>query len=458
MSQQTDSAEDAGTTPLIAWVEKTLGGRVVRCERQPRWRLAYYLDVERDGQLQTFYFRGARGPGATDQLIREGRLLNLVESHGVPAPHYFGYCENPEGILLAGLAGHEVFQDASEAEQEVLAEEFLTALARWHAIPADEVAALGFSKPKDLREHHLMDLDELEQVYRASITADSPPAPLVEFTLRWLRRNVPDHAGPAVLVQGDTGPGQFLFDDGHITGVIDWELAKFGDPMYDLACIRGRDMSYPFGDFPARLRRYADLSGNALDLDLLRYHSVRTMIITPIAIYPMFATGQLSGIDMVMYVAWDTVYGRAMTQTLAEAIGLTLEDVPFPEGTESPRSWLHRALVSGLQDVVLPAQTDPMNTYRVGALAQLAGHLDLADRHGAAVDAAKLDDAAEILGQRPRTPLEADRQIQELALTSGPERDAELIRYFHRDYVRQERLLGPLLGPLAETATLSPIS
>jgi hypothetical protein len=181
------------------------------------------------------------------------------------------------------------------------------------------------------------------------------------------------------------------------------------------------------------------------------------MIITPIAIYPMFATGQLSGIDMVMYLAWDTVYGRAMTQTLAEAIGLTLDEVPFPEGVQTPRTWLHQALFSGLQDVVLPAQTDPMNTYRVGALAQLAGHLSLADQHGAAVDAAKLDDAAEVLGQRPRTPLDADAQIQALALASGPERDADLIRYFHRDYVRQERLLGPLLGPLAETATLSPI-
>src|SRR5262249_34331265 len=154
------SSEEAVTAPLIAWVEKTIGGRVVRCERQPRWRLAYYLDVERDGTRETFYFRGARGPGATDRLIREGRLLNLVESDGVLAPHYFGYCEDPEGILIAGLAGGEVFQVAPAAEQEVLAEEFLTALARWHAIPAEEVAELGFTPPKNVREHHLMDLEE----------------------------------------------------------------------------------------------------------------------------------------------------------------------------------------------------------------------------------------------------------------------------------------------------------
>ena len=174
MSLQTDSSDDAVTAPLIAWVEKTIGGRVVRCERQPRWRLAYYVDVERDGVHEPFYFRGARGPGATDQLIREGRLLNLVESYGVPAPHYYGYCEEPEGILLAGLSGSE-FPGCTPAEQEVLAEEFLAALARWHAIPAEEIEQLGFEMPKSISEHHLMDLDELERVYRASITADSPP-------------------------------------------------------------------------------------------------------------------------------------------------------------------------------------------------------------------------------------------------------------------------------------------
>ncbi len=460
MSVTAEEKEDGDRTEaaerrLKQWVERTLGGRVVRMERQPRWRLAYFLDVEQDGRTLPLYFRGARGPGDTELLQREGALLNLVESRGVPAPHCYGYCPDPEGILLAGLSGHEMFHRAPAADREELAEQFLTALARWHAIPPQDVAALGFPMPQTPQEQHLMDLDALEATYRASVRATTPPAPLIEFTLRWLRRNVPDRAGPTVLVQGDTGPGQFLFDGSQITGIIDWELAKLGDPMYDLACIRGRDLSYPFGDFAARLRRYSELSGIPLDMDLLRYHSVRTMIITPIAIYPMFATGSVSGVDGVMYLAWDVVYGRAMVQTLAEACGVQLEPVPLPEGATNPRSWLYAELVKGLEEELLPAVSDPLNRYRVGALAQLAGHLQLADRCGRDVDAAKIDDAAALLGRRPGSPREADAAIQELAGSAGPERDADLIRYFWRDYARQEALLGPLRGELAETATLS---
>ena len=442
---------------LVAWVERTVGGRVTAVTRQPRWRPAYFLDVERDGERLPLYFRGRRGNDPTDLLVREGRLLNLLESHGVPVPHCYGFCEQPPGILLTGLPGHEVFQHASAQEQEQIAEEFLAALARWHAIPPEEVAALGFPMPAGPHEQHLMDLDALERTFRASVTPDTPPAPLLEFSLRWLRRNVPDHAGPTVLVQGDTGPGQFLFEGSRITGVVDWELAKLGDAMYDLACIRGRDLAYPFGDFPARLRRYSELSGIPLDMELLRYHSVRTMIITPIAIYPMFATGSLSAVDGVVYLAWDVVYSRAMVQCLAQAVGVALEDVAVPAGEDTPRSWLHDTLVRGLEREVLPAVSDPMNEYRVSSLAQLAGHLSLADRLGPQVDRAKLDDAETLLGFRPGSPREADAAVQELALAAGPERDADLIRYFWRDYRRQEALLGPVLGGLARTATLAPI-
>ena len=36
---------------LAAWVERVVGGRVVGLTRLARWRHAWDLDVERDGQL-----------------------------------------------------------------------------------------------------------------------------------------------------------------------------------------------------------------------------------------------------------------------------------------------------------------------------------------------------------------------------------------------------------------------
>jgi len=40
------------------------------------------------------------------------------------------------------------------------------------------------------------------------------------------------------VLHGDCWPGNLLWRDGRLAGVIDWEEAAFGDPMADLANIR----------------------------------------------------------------------------------------------------------------------------------------------------------------------------------------------------------------------------
>ncbi len=77
-----------------------------------------------------------------------------------------------------------------------------------------------------------------------------------------------------VLVQGDTGPGNFMYADGRVTAVVDWELAHCGDPMDDIAWLSLRATQEPFTDFPTRLREYAALSGNAIDVARVRYYRV----------------------------------------------------------------------------------------------------------------------------------------------------------------------------------------
>jgi len=452
-------AEDVGdnSAAIRAWVEETLRGTVTRIERQPRWREAYYIDVERDGSTDHYYFRASRDGDTDDLIIREGTLLNVLADHGINVPRSYGFCPAVPGILIDGLRGTDMFHRAPPADRAALAEQFVSELAKWHAIPIDAFAEAGLRVPEDPTRHHLMDLDELEANFRSSIRSDTPAAPLLEFTLKWLRANCPTTAGPAVLVQGDTGPGQFLFEGATLTGVIDWEMAKFGDPMYDLVCIRGRDLSYPVDDLASWLTRYSELSGRPLDQDLLRFHSVRTLIMTPVAIYPMIARGTLTGANAAIYQGWDTVYSRAMVQCLAEAIGIELPPVKLPQAQPTSRSWLFEAVSSGLIDELGPMQTDVMAHYRVGALNQIVGHLAIAEQVGAACDEDVLDAAEALLGVRPPDRATADRMVQDAVLTAGPERDADFVRYFWQDYARREQLLGPLLGELAETATLSPM-
>lgn len=46
---------------------------------------------------------------------------------------------------------------------------------------------------------------------RARVDRYGKPAPLLRFCIDWLERNIPDYDGPTVLVQGDTGPGNFMY-------------------------------------------------------------------------------------------------------------------------------------------------------------------------------------------------------------------------------------------------------
>ena len=100
------------------------------------------------------------------------------------------------------------------------------------------------------------------------------PDPALAFSLRWLRDHIPSYDGPPVLVQGDTGPGNFMYLDGRVTAVVDWELAHLGDPMDDIAWLSLRATQEPFTDFPTRLREYEALSGNVVDEVRVRYYQV----------------------------------------------------------------------------------------------------------------------------------------------------------------------------------------
>jgi aminoglycoside phosphotransferase (APT) family kinase protein len=80
--------------------------------------------------------------------------------------------------------------------------------------------------------------------------------------------------GPVVLVQGDSGPGNFMYAGGRVVAVVDWELAHLGDPMDDIAWLTLRATQEPFPDLPARVGEYEALSGHAIDEPRVRYYQV----------------------------------------------------------------------------------------------------------------------------------------------------------------------------------------
>ena len=61
------------------------------------------------------------------------------------------------------------------------------------------------------------------------------PQPIARAGLRWLRRHPPPPAQRVSVVHGDYRTGNFLYRGERIEGVLDWEMAHFGDPLEDLA-------------------------------------------------------------------------------------------------------------------------------------------------------------------------------------------------------------------------------
>jgi aminoglycoside phosphotransferase (APT) family kinase protein len=433
---------DPGWQRAFEWVEARLGGRVVHFERHPRWRPAFYLDVERAGETLPLYFRGDRG--ALDHgvypLEHEMRVLELLEKHGIPVPHVWGFCPEPRGILMQRCAGRSNLATAeSEEERRAVLDHYVEIIARMHAIDPAEAEAIGIRRPRTPEELGLGDLDHWERSYRQKKRRAEP---MIEFTLRWLRRNVPRHRSRVALIQADSG--QFLFERGRITALHDFELATLGDPLAEFAGLRNRTLSEPLGDLRRALRRYEELSGEPADLRAIDYHTVRFGLVTPLATAHVVADPP-PGVELVQYLAWYLIYGRLCLEVLAHAMGLELAPIELPEPATTRHSSAHAALVAMLAP--RPGR-DAYEAYELRAAERVARYLARAEQLGAALAEQDLDEAGALLGRRPGSWGEAEARLEAFVLRAGPDADARLVRYFHRQVRRHEALLAGVLGEL----------
>ena len=108
--------------------------------------------------------------------------------------------------------------------------------------------------------------------------------PIVSLAEQWLADNMPD-CDELVMTHGDYRTGNYLFDEasGHITAMLDWELARIGDFHEDLAWV----LMQVFGTFDNGLFRASDLfereefittyelrSGRTVNRKTLHYYDV----------------------------------------------------------------------------------------------------------------------------------------------------------------------------------------
>jgi len=425
------------------YVEQQLGGRIVAGERQARWRPAWFLELEREGEILPIYFRGARAEAerGVAQLRHEHTCLELLAKHDIPVPRVHGFCSDPEGIVMDRAPGRfDLSTIESESERVAVRNHYMEILARIHALPTDDFEAVGMRRPETPRELALGDLERWIRAYRK---AKSRPEPVIEFALDWLQRNVPQGRQRTSFVLGDAG--QFLFDRGRVTAVLDVELAYVGDPAADLGALLSRDLSEPLGDIDHALRHYEAASGEAVDRAAVHYHAVRFGIVTPLATAAVVANPPPVA-DYVQYLVWSVVFARCPLEIVAHLEGVAIDPPTLPDEDDSNYAVAHDALRDRLAAL---ERGDGFQGYQVDALERLATYLRRCDRFGRGVLEADLDEAASLLGQRPSSERERDLALEALVSGNRGEHDAALLRYFVRRLRRQELLLEPVMRELA---------
>lgn len=449
---------------LVSWVEHVGGGRLTLADRMPGGarKEAWFVDLARpDGTTVELFLRYDRSdPEVTKDpwtLHREATVYLALQETDVPVPLVLGVHPSHQAMLTERIVGESWFSRITDpGEQEETARDFMVRLARLHQVPVAALDLPGFTVPTTVPDAVRHELDEWDWILAAR---GGDPDPALTFTLDWLRRNIPSYEGPVVLVQGDTGPGNFMYAGGRVVAIVDWELAHLGDPMDDIAWLSLRSTQEPFTDFPARLRQYEELTGTAIDEDRVRYYRVMAEAKLQVMSHrPVSAsrgeegadTAKGGGADLGNAFIYGLLHRRLWLEALAEAagVGLTPPEAP-PPAEQHGHEWMYQEVLTQLRDVIVPRIDDPLARARSKGLARMIKYLASVDAHGAFYEACELDDLEELLGRRP-VSVDAGRRSLAAAVRDHRIDEHRYLGSLWRRVARDTNLARPAMGVLAD--------
>lgn len=435
---------------LSEFIEQCSGGRLLSLERQPRWRKAWYATVDKDGDQIPLFIRSDKQldtepfPG----LQREAGILQTLEQCGLPVPHVYGYCEDPEAIVMERVAGErDVSLAESDQQRHQLACDYMEIMAQMHSLDVSPFVAQGITMPETAEEVALAYINANQPLYDRTKRGFDP---LVEFGLKWLRRNVPKHRHVARFIHCDAG--QYLFSQGKLTCIYDFEASHIGDPLADLASLRVREPTEPFGtDVSLMLKHYQQVTGEKLDGWALSYHTAAFMMTAVMSL-----VGPLKDPAMELhaeYLIWNLTCRRAFLWALAECMGKEIQRQTMPAGQQPHQELLLRVL---RQTIARMNPSDKADQVSKASALMLVDWLQKNDALGLQQVEQELAMVADILGYQPASLAEVDEALERYVIGAGPEDDEKLFDYFAWKIESQclaaesvgERLEGYALKPL----------
>lgn len=225
-------------------------------------------------------------PGRSDEGDRdvEMRVVRAAAEAGLPVPRVHGGSTDPAVLgtsfyLMDRVEGEalprRLLREPRYARaREALPGQLAAIAAGIHALDPDRPELAGLA---DTTAGGSPGLAEIDRVAAGIRTLAPEPHPVLELAERWLRARVPAEAR-RTLVHGDFRVGNVLFDEQGVRAVLDWELAKIGDPVEDLGWLCTRAWRFggepPVGGLGSReelLAAYEAAGGGRVDPAHLRF-------------------------------------------------------------------------------------------------------------------------------------------------------------------------------------------
>ena len=362
---------------LAPAVESASGARVVAV--RPRGgggasREGAELDLAwPDGRAASAYMNydvHKAGAGDDAAFLREAAVLRALSgplaSAGVRVAPFHASVPDQRALVCGMIAGNDRFGSiADTAQRDTLAADFMAQLAALHRIDvaANPVEGMGPVEPAETFIRRRI----------AELRAGNSGRgwdPLIHLSLNWLEANIPANMPAPVIVHGDAGPGNFLYDGDRVTALLDWELVHYGDPMADLAMLAIRMLFQGFVPLPQAFAAYEAAGGHKVDLPRLIYW--RLLFQTSFARRSRYDDPDAPPPpNLGMNLVYSTIHRRVLSHALADAAGIALPPVVLPDAPLGAHDKSFAIALGDIRDTIVPRLADQQAAVKAKGMARL---------------------------------------------------------------------------------------
>lgn len=432
---------------LARWIEELTGAAVATVQELTGGASRNsYIITSVTGAKTFLRLDAGHGPlsGTTFTLERECAVIAQLRDNGIPVPRLLAFSAEHNAALMEFIPGHTSYQTIGSQEEEAkLRHELMVAVVALQRIDPRKITVLGEHRGDPLGTAIPADLVLWRHMYTERSAIRDP---LVDFSLNWLARSVPDAQSDCVVVHGDTGPGNFLIANGQIKAVIDWEMTRLGHPLEDVACIIARALGAPFGEAQEHVKNYEQLTGTTVNYRKLDY--ALSLVLARWMVGILMALSRPSALQNVpMLFAFRQINGLALIEALCRANDVPVVERPVQFRNADPCASVFTYGIDSLRQMAAGRAAVAANSYRLKGIADLMAYLrSFIDYGPESYQREETERISALLRRRLVGAAEANAAICEHARSVDPGDVGPLLEYLLWRAQREQAIMTVALG------------